>query len=239
VSAARAFRAPTVEELFSNANHEAAGTYDRGNPNLKSEINHGLDATLRSQSAKVTAQIGGFYSRINNFITPNIVKDTTLDGGETAPLNQFSQGDATLKGLEGRVEGEVVRHFVLGAKGDMVRGSLTNGEPLPFMPAARLGALARWDNGRFNFGAEERHAFAQNRVPTAVTEDDPSAVATASYDLVNLSAGYTFTTVGRVNSVTLRVDNLLDQKYRDASSRIKNFAYNPGRNVSLVYRVLF
>jgi len=41
------------------------------------------------------------------------------------------------------------------------------------------------------------------------------------------------------SSITLRADNVLDEEYRDATSRIKRFALNPGRNVSLVYRLLF
>jgi iron complex outermembrane receptor protein len=54
-----------------------------------------------------------------------------------------------------------------------------------------------------------------------------------------VSVGYNVATGGRVTNVTLRADNLFDVRYRDASSRIKAFAYNPGRNVSLVYKVLF
>jgi iron complex outermembrane receptor protein len=42
-----------------------------------------------------------------------------------------------------------------------------------------------------------------------------------------------------VHSITLRADNLLDERYRDAASRIKDFAPNPGRNLALVYRLLF
>ena len=37
----------------------------------------------------------------------------------------------------------------------------------------------------------------------------------------------------------MRVDNALDEQYRDATSRIKSYAYNPGRNVSVVYKLLF
>jgi len=243
VSGARAFRAPSVEELFSNAFHEAAGTFDRGNPALEQEVNQGVDGIVRVHSGTVTGQIGGYWSRIANFITPDIVKDTTVDGDEgprSVPLNQFSQADATLKGLEGRVEAEVVPRLVLGAMGDLVRGEFRQSkEPLPFIPPARLGALARWDNGRLSFGGEVRHAFAQDRVPPAVSEDDPSGIATGAYTLVNLSAGYNITLGGRVSSIVARVDNLTDAKYRDAASRIKSFAFNPGRNVSVVYKVLF
>jgi iron complex outermembrane receptor protein len=87
--------------------------------------------------------------------------------------------------------------------------------------------------------AEYRHAYAQSRVPSAATADDPSAVPTDAYDLVNVSVGYSFNLGGRLSSVTLRADNLFDTQYREATSRIKNFAFNPGRNVALVYRLLF
>jgi iron complex outermembrane recepter protein len=242
-SAARAFRAPTVEELFSNAFHEAAGTFDKGNPDLEKEINQGFDGILRLQSGRVNGQVAGFYSTIKNFITPNIVKDTLIDGEdgpETVPLNQFSQGDATLKGFEGRVDAEVIPHFVIGAMGDLVRGELKDSkEPLPFMPPARLGALARWDNGRYSLGGEVRHGFEQNRVPAAVSDEDPSGLATDAYTVVNLSAGLNLPFGDQIHAFTLRVDNIGNTQYRDATSRIKTFAFNPGRNVSLVYRVLF
>jgi iron complex outermembrane recepter protein len=242
VSAARAFRAPTVEELFSNAFHAAVGTFDRGNANLRAETNQGLDGVLRLQSPRVNGQFAGFYNRIDNFITPDIVKDTTItteDGDITVPLNQFTQANAMLRGVEGRLEAEVVRHLVLGAMGDMVRGDFRDGGPLPFMPAARIGGLARWDNGRISAGGEVRHAFKQDRVPTASTPDDPSATPAPAYTLLNLTAGINLVAGGRTNAITLRVDNVLDENYFDATSRIKNFALNPGRNVALVYKVLF
>jgi iron complex outermembrane receptor protein len=243
VSAARAFRAPSVEELFSNAFHEATGTFDRGNPLLKQEINQGIDGILRVHSGRVSGQIGGYWSRIDDFIAPDIAKDTTVDGEDgprTVPLNQFSQADATLNGLEGRLEAEVAPRVVLGAMGDLVRGQFrATKEALPFMPPARVGGLARWDNGTLSFGGEVRYAFAQNRVPPAVSEEDPSGIATDAYTLVNVSAGYNLTLGARVNSIAVRIDNLTDEQYRDAASRIKGFAYNPGRNISLVYKVLF
>jgi iron complex outermembrane receptor protein len=242
VSAARAFRAPTVEELFSNAFHAANGTYDVGNPNLKSETNQGFDAILRAEGERVTAQVSGYYNRVNNFIAPNVVKDTIIDQGgvpTAVPLNRFSQADATLRGLEGRVEVEVLPKVVLGTVGDMVRGAFVNGGALPYMPAARLGGLARYDGTTYMLDAEYRHAFAQTRVPASVVAADPASVPTEAYDLVNLAATYNFTAAGRLNSLTLRADNLLDKRYREATSHIKEFAFNPGRNVALVYRLLF
>ena len=241
-SVARAFRAPTVEELFSNAFHHAVGTYDRGNTGLVSETNQGFDAVVRAQRSRVTAQVSGYVNRIANFISPTIVGDTLIDGEagpELVPLNRFSQADASIRGVEGRVEVEVLSRTVLGVVGDALRGNFSSGDALPYMPPSRLGALARHDGTRVTVDAEYRHAFTQDRVPVAAATDDPAAVATEAYDLVNVSLGYNFTAVGRLASVTARADNLFDVQYREASSRIKNFAFNPGRNLALVFRLLF
>jgi len=55
----------------------------------------------------------------------------------------------------------------------------------------------------------------------------------------NASIGVQVISGGRVHSFTLRSENLGDTKYFDSASRIKSFAPNPGRNIALVYRVLF
>ena len=243
MSAARAFRAPSVEELASNAFHEATGTFDVGNPALTSEVNEGAEAILRLQSRRVKGSFSAFANTIRNYITPNVVGDTILagEGGPVSvPLNRVSQADARMRGVEGQVEGAVLPRIVLGAMGDMVRGEFSSTRvPLPYMPAARLGVLARWDTGILSAGAEYRHAFAQNRVPPAASEADAAGIPSAAYDLVKLSIDWNWSRGAQVHSITLRVDNLLDERYVDATSRIKWFAFNPGRNFGVVYRVHF
>jgi len=242
---ARAFRAPTVEELFSNGVHAAAGTFDKGNVDLDAETNTGGELVLRASAARVTAQLSGYYNKINDYITADVVGDTAIVDEadptivDTVPLVQYAQDDATLRGLEGQVEVEFAPGWVVGGMGDMVRGELADDRPLSFMPAARLGALTRYQRGGWSAEADYRHGFAQRRVPPPATPDDPSAIPTAAYDLVDLSLGYTLISGGLVHSITARVDNLFDEEYRDATSRIKRFALNPGRNFALVYKLLF
>lgn len=236
LSVARAFRAPTVEELFSNAFHAALGSYDMGNPELRSETSRGAEAVLRAQRARLVAQLSVFYNRIDDFITPVVVGDTLNDEGERVPMSAYVQDAATLRGAEAQLEAEVARGLVLGAMADVLRGTFSGGAPLPFMPAARLGGSVRWDNGRYSVGAEVRHAFAQD---LASAREASGELATKAYTLVMLSAGVNVIRGPYVHSLTLRADNLLDEEYREATSRIKAFAPNPGRNLTLVYRVLF
>ena len=233
VNAARAFRAPTVEELFSNAFHAALGTFDVGNPDLKAETNSGLEAVFRIESPRVNGQFSAYYNAISDYIVPGLTGDT-LVGGAMVPLNHFTQQDAALRGAEAMIEGQVASRVVVGGLFDFTRGSFKGGSNVPFMPAMRLGAHARWDNGVLSFGADVRHGFAQDKVSSGIID-----VATEAYTLVNLTAGLNLLRGGLVHSVTFRVDNATDERYRDATSWIKNFAYNPGRNVAVVYKVLF
>lgn len=253
-SLSRAFRAPTVEELFSNGFHAAAGSYDIGNSELRAETNSGAEVVLRLQAEHVSGQFSAYYNRIDNYITPDIVGDTLVDndGGEyPVPLNVYSQTDAALRGLEGQVELRVARHFVVGAMGDVVHGDFRRGgDPLPFLPAARVGGSTRFDDGHYSIGGDISHAFARSTTsaashcPTAgqVPAGTPGScvdLPTPAHTLINLSAGYTRILGGYVHSLTLRADNVGDVRYWDASSRIKRFAPNPGRNLAVVYKVLF
>ncbi len=263
VSAARSFRAPSAEELYSDAYHAAVGTYDVGDGNLKAETNQGFDGVLRTQRGRVDAQLSGYYNRINNYITPNVVGTADPATGQpstaagSVPLNVYAQRDARLYGAEGRVEVEAAPHVVVGTTGDVVRGNFTQGveSALPYLPAARLGGNVRYDDSRYSLSAEVRHAFAQTRTsqPSCAagafaggsgsgnTQDGTPCldIPSTAYTLLNLSAGVTLYRGTFLHSLTLRADNLLDQRYVDATSRIKSFAYNPGRNVALVYRVQF
>ena len=233
-SVARAFRAPTVDELYANGFHVAVGTFDIGDATLKAETSTGLDAVLRAQSGSSFMQFSTYRNHISDYIAPVIVGDTDVDG-ETVPLVNIRQRDATLTGLEFSGETQLAHHLVIGAMADAMRGRAVNGTNLPFMPAARVGGSLRYDTGAWSAGGEARRVFRQSRVAA----DNSADVPTDSYTLVNLSGSWTLPSRRTLQTLTLRVDNLLDARFADATSRIKAFTFNPGRNVSLVYRLGF
>ncbi len=233
-SAARAFRAPTVEELYADGYHAAVGTFDVGNASLRPETSLGLDAVLRAQGRRGFMQFSAYRNAIDDYILPQTQGLTDVEG-DSVPLVNIVQRNATLTGFEFSGETEIARHIVLGALADAVRGRGPSGTYLPFIPAARLGASLRHDTGTLSYGGDVRHVFDQTRVST----DNARDVPTDSYTLVNLNATWSVPSKRTVQTVTLRVDNLFDERYADATSRIKAFTVNPGRNVSLVYRLGF
>jgi iron complex outermembrane receptor protein len=101
------------------------------------------------------------------------------------------------------------------------------------MPPARIGGLVQWERGVFSVGGDMHHEFRQDRVGSA--EELP----TDPHTFVRLNAGVRVLRGGMVHSVSVRGENLGNSLHREATSRIKEFAPNAGRNVALVYRVFF
>jgi iron complex outermembrane recepter protein len=232
VSAARSFRAPTVEELFSAAAHAGTGAVELGNPALRSERGVSVEGVLRVQTSRVTGQMAAYRNRVSDYVFLAARGDTTLYGVRL-PVLEYAQGTAVLRGVEGAVEVAATRSLVVGMMGDWLHAEHADGTPLSYMPPPRLGGTVRWDDGRWSLGADLHHERPQDRVGAAGERPTPA------HTTVRLTAGVRVPWAGSLHSITLRAENLTDEMHREATSRIKDFAPGPGRNLSLLYRVVF
>ena len=233
VNVARALRAPSAEELFSEAGHAGTGAFEVGDPTLRMERSTGADAVLRVDRPRLTAQLSAHANRITDWIGlyPTGRDTTAADGAggtKQLPLFRVAQRDASLRGADASLELLVAgsargRGVVAGLMADVIRGRDALGEALPWMPNARLGASLRYDDGRLSAGLRARHALAQR---TVAAEEVP----TPGYTLLDLHLSRRLTIGGHTQHLMLRVDNLTDVLWRDAASRIKSFAPGMGRN---------
>lgn len=109
VSAARAFRPPAIEELFSAGPHLATYAYEVGNPQLRAERGTGFDVFARFDRGAVQGEVAVFTMRMTDFIYQRPLLDSTT--GEPVRdrrlrrynVYQADQADARLHGAEGRV----------------------------------------------------------------------------------------------------------------------------------------
>jgi iron complex outermembrane recepter protein len=232
VSVARSFRAPTVEELFSSAPHAGTAAFEVGDPDLVSERATGLDGVLRVQRPAWNAELSLFRNTVRDFVHFESRGDTAV-AGSTWPLLAYVQNDARLHGFEASVEWLLSPRWVASGRADFVDGERLDGIPLPYMPPPRLGGALRYEAGALSFGGGVRHGFRQERVGLKYE------IPCDAYTLFDLDAGIRIRSTGATHSITLRAQNLTDAHYRDAASRIKDFAPSPGRNISLLYRVYF
>ena len=236
LSAAHAVRAPSVEELFSRAGHAGTGAYEIGNPALSPEVTRGVDLVWRVERPGIRAQVAGYHSSVHGWIGMYPTgRDTAVVVGDVAkvlPLFVVSQRPARLTGLEFEVERVLREHLVVGLVGDVMRARDDEGGALPFMPAARLGGHARYDNRRVQLGASVRRQARQGEVPAGEYQ-------APGFTQVDGFAGVTWFAGPVMHGLVLRVDNAGNRLTRDATSRVKDYAPNAGRNLALTYRLSF
>lgn len=229
-SVARAYRTPDFAELFSQGPHLAAYSFEVGNPDLAAETGLGLDIFARLSAARFRAEIAAFRNRLDNYIHYRPTGATSPTG---LPIYQAAGADAVLTGAEATATVEPVRRIAVSGTVSYVRGTLLGEDrPLPAMPPLRGHVTVRYERPGWFIGTTVQRTAAQERVGEFET-------ATPGYTLLDVDAGYRWQAFGRVQSVTLKLDNLLDEAVHDHLSRVKDLMPGPGRGASLIYRVVF
>jgi iron complex outermembrane recepter protein len=244
-SVARAFRTPTVEELYSDGPHLGDFSYDIGNPELEPEIGLGGDLFLRASLPRLQVEASLFHNSIRNFIhhRPTGEIDPRF---HRFPVFEARGEDARFLGAEGGAQWEPVRNLVLDGTLSWVRATrVAPGDPLPAIPPLNGGLRARYDRTGYFLSFGWDAAAAQHRVPRAIPDPIGSGGAilperpTPGYGLLHAGAGLRWAEGARFHTLTLSIDNLTDAVWRDHLSRIKDVAPQPGRNLQLLYRVQF
>jgi iron complex outermembrane recepter protein len=245
-SIARAFRTPSIRELYSDGPHLADFSYDVGTPELHSEIGLGSDIFLRISQPGVELELNVFRNALDGYIyhAPTGEPDPRF---RRFPVFEARGEDALFQGADGRLQWEAVQGFVLDARAGYVRAHRTNGdkEPLPAIPPLNGGIQARLLRDGASVFLGWSATARQHRVPHPIPSPiDPGEVLiperpTPGYGLVEAGIGIRWTSGGWFHSVNLGVENLLDREWRNHLSRIKDVAPEAGRNVQLLYRVGF
>ena len=214
----RAWRAPTLFELFANGPHIGEARYERGDSTLKPETSRGVDLGVRWSGRRARFEVAAYHNRLSDFlyITPTAVFIDSLR------VYQYGQSQAEMLGGEALVEAEVARGLVARGRVEAVRGTnLTSHEPLPLLPPRRATIGFGWRD-RFSIDVD---AYARPDRP------NPLDIPTAGYALVHLGAGADVRLFGRPMRLDIALRNAMNQRYRSFLSRYKEFAFDPGRNL--------
>jgi iron complex outermembrane recepter protein len=216
-------RAPTQNELFSNGPHIATNQYEIGNQNLNVEKANGLDAQIRWKNLKHSFNLGGFYTKFDNFINVyntgvmiDGLKEANTIGVPAVFLGFEAQGKFRIY--------EGVGDLDLNVRGDYVRATneITD-TPLSRIAPMRIGTGLDYKLGDFSSKIDVLHGFKQDRVAT-------NELATDGYTLVNATISYRFKTALNLEAFA-KARNLLDEDIRDHSSFLKEIAPMGGRSV--------
>jgi len=231
-----AYRTPNLAELTSNGQHELR--YELGNESLAPENSYEADFSFHYHKSNVTFDVAVFYNAVNDFIFISPTGDTTNEG---LNIYKYKQSDSKLYGGEAGIHfhPQFMQYLHFETTFSTVVGKQKNGDYLPFIPANKLRFTLRLEKEKLSFlhksfiELNTLSAFAQNHPA-------PDETSTAKYTLLNFSIGTTFMLSKQPLLFSIGVSNLLDTKYIDHLSTLKEVnMYNPGRNVSLSLRIPF
>lgn len=235
----RGFRAPTIFELFVNGVHGGIAALQQGDPELDAETSLSSDISLRYDDGRARFKITGYINDINDYIFQSDTGETNPGG---LPILRIDQQNATLQGFDVEAGYRVTDWAELRGVLEYVDGELDDGTQVPLLPPLKVRAELELTQDRigpardafFTVGLD--YADSQNArsiIEPFIQFDTPpppfGTASTDSYALVDLQAGARFGSV----DVTLGVENLFDEAYRDFLDTYKIITLGVGRNVTV------
>jgi iron complex outermembrane receptor protein len=237
-----AFRAPTVNELYSNGVHQTLISYEVGDPNLQTEKASNFSVNLNYTSTWFLADIQAYYNNINNFIflQPS-GQYIRVQSGSLLEFN-YTQANVYFRGLDLGFIIKPTDSLDINSKSSLIYGyNKTIHDYLIYTPPTRLqngltyhfGSLGALKN--VSLGAENLYVAKQTKVPA----NQDYAPPPGAYSLYNAHLGFKLLLNKTYADVDVAVNNLTNVNYKDYLDRFRYFAAEPGRNIILRLRVPF
>lgn len=244
LSATSAWRAPGVNELFSDGVHHSAASYEKGNPTLSSEQAYNFETSVEYfGNTRLNGQLSLYYNVINNYIYLAPLPEPELTPKGAFPAFEYKQANATFKGIDLSLQYNLMPNLELSSKTSIVRAqNKSRKDNLINIPPDRF------DNSlRYTFGQNSRTGILNNayislggvfvaeqtRVPVKTEED--FAPAPPAYFLLHAEAGTTVYIGRQPVEFGITGNNLLNTSYRDYLNRFRYYADEMGR--LLMFRV--
>lgn len=223
------YRAPALEELYNRGPHLGNLAFELGNPNLRRERAHGVEASLRHSGSRVRAEFSGYYNRILDFVylaPTGAIEDGLIEA-------EYDQAGVRYLGAEARLDVMLRQSLWLNLGFDAVDAQLRETKtPLPRIPPVRGRIGLDWRKGGFNVRPELVLANRQWQI-------FPTETPTAGYALANLLGSYTIAGAHFTHMFGVNVFNVNDRLYRNHLSFIKEFVPEIGRGVRFSYTLNF
>lgn len=230
VNAGRAFRTPDVSELYSDGPHLATYSFEVGNPALGAERGTGVDLFLRYAGDRVRAELSGFRNVISGYVFAHPTGELSR---VLLPVYQHQANDAAFTGFEAAADWNVAAGWALQGTASHVRAEFTDtGRPVPMIPPLRGRVSVEHERPSWFARVEAELAGGQERVGEFETP-------TAGYEMFDVVAGLRFNVRGRLSVLTVSLENVTNEEYRNHLSRAKEILPEAGRGLAVSWRVAF
>ena len=250
-TASSAWRAPQVNELFSNGLHHGAARIERGDAKLNTERAYSILGTVIFSNEKWEAEFGVYNKEIFDFIYLKPAYPALLTIRGAFPAFDYAQTHASLSGMDIRLAYRFTNHFQTHVKASVLRAyDKTAKTWLIQMPSDRYEADLEYSfiDGKLLKQSSVKlgiqHVTRQIHVPPTGNIKVTDALGNAkmqsdymlppdAYTLFNLEAATGIDLPKRRVDLVFSVTNLFDIAYRDYMNAFRYFALDRGRNISL------
>ena len=231
----KTFRAPGIEELFSDGPHLAVYSYEIGNAELEPENGYGSELFVKYADDRFRLNLALFRNQIQNYLIPTNSGEKEWGSGAAGWLwiYQYMGHDVVMDGAEIQIGGEVLSQVHLQLNMSYVNGTLqTSGRPLERIPPL---------NGKFviSYTPAPLHLHVTSRFSGSQTRLGEFEEPTDGYLVYDIGSYLNFSWWQLENMVVFEIENLLNTAYREHLSRIKSVMPEPGRNVKFLYKLNF
>jgi iron complex outermembrane receptor protein len=236
VNLATAWRAPGINELYSDGLHHGSATVERGDNELKEETSYNLMVNWQHNGHSVFFEIEPYLNYFNQYINLIPVQPPTVTIKGAFPTYVFTQTNALFRGVDAQLRLMLLEHLTFTTKASILRATdLVQNNWLFGVPSDRFTQSISWN---FKKGKKLKESFAgmnamyvnkQFRVPFGIDY----MASPSGYFLLGCEAGTTLTWNKQQLLIGLEVTNLLNENYRDFMNRFRYFADEMGTNLTI------
>jgi len=234
-------RAPNASEQFSEGLHHSASRIELGDLQFGSEIAHKVSVTLQQKGERFDFTIMPYSNSIDNFILiePTGIRQTIRGNFQ---VWEYRQTQAQMYGLDLDASLSLSDNMRFVHQFSLVKGyDKTSNEPLISMPAASTLNSLVYTNPNFknlSISVQSNYVFRQNEFPntnfevTILDTKQTIDISTppAGYHLLHLNIT---AAINPDMQVGLYANNLLNTSYRNYLNRLRYYADDVGRNITL------
>ncbi len=239
---AKAWRAPNINERYSNGVHHGSSAIEEGLPTLKPESNINLTINQSFESEKLKISLDGYLHFFQNYIYLAPTGNTNLTIRGAFPVFKYTQTKATYLGFDTKIKYDLNNFLNFETIFNFLQAQdITFKQPL-------IGIVPnQWFNS-LNFkylGIETslNHQFfaKQNRVPSTIVfnQNEPPTFdknggdflpPPPTYHLWNLQIIKTLNLKYQSYKLILDLNNITNKVYRNYMNRLRYFADEQGFN---------
>lgn len=230
-------RNPAINELYSFGLHQGVSSIEEGNTNLSSEKSFKTSLAIQSRFLKsFSCQAQVYFHNINDFIYLRPQKEARLTIRGAYPVFKYEQTHAQIIGADISTNFKISEVLDGSLEYSYLRGNnLTENSPLIFMPANRLRSELEYSNSKIgnwinpSISISGSYTFRQDHLNSS----QDYIAAPAPYFLL----GGKFSIDKKIDKkrlhLYLQIENIMNTTYRDYLNRLRYFANEQGRNITL------